>query len=74
MQSRRMSMVEQVCNVGSGFLISLMVWIYIILPYLKIDVPLHDNVIVTLIFTVVSIIRGYTWRRVFNYFTSRRKV
>jgi hypothetical protein len=64
-QSRLSSLIEQVLNVASGFIISLIVW-QTVGPLMGYSVTLGDNLIITAIFTVVSIIRGYLWRRYFN--------
>jgi len=65
-QTRFMSGVEQVCNVGSGFIIAMCVWRFFVVPYLGVSPALSDNFKVTCVFTVVSITRGYIWRRIFN--------
>ena len=67
MQSKYQSFKEQILNVGSGFIISALVWEYFIKSlvndgYLSLD----STLAITCIFTVVSLIRGYVWRRVFN--------
>lgn len=72
MQSKRGSLIEQVCNVGSGFFVAFLVWQCIAAPLYGIDLSLRNNLGITLIFTVVSILRGYVWRRVFNYFIVRK--
>lgn len=69
MQTRKSSLIEQLLNVGSGFIISLLVWTYIVVPVWNIDVSMGDNLAITALFTIVSIARGYAWRRLFvNYF------
>ena len=65
-QSRIKSLIEQFMNIGSGFIVSLLIWSYVIVPVWGIETNFHDNLHITLIFTVVSIIRGYIWRRIFN--------
>lgn len=72
MQSRTHSIIEQILNVGSGFIISLLVWIFIISPLWGITVTMVDNLAITLVFTCVSIIRGYCWRRIFNKIAVRK--
>lgn len=69
MQSRLSSLIEQILNVGSGFLISLIVWMYVIVPIWDFEVTLTENLAITIIFTVVSVIRGYAWRRIFNRYS-----
>lgn len=60
------SFTEQVLNVGSGYILSLLLWLYIIVPVLDVQTSMADNIIITSSFTVLSVIRGYIWRRVFN--------
>lgn len=72
MQSKLSSIIEQLLNVGSGFIISLLVWIYIIIPIWNFDVNFSDNILITVTFTGISIIRGYVWRRLFNKITIKK--
>lgn len=65
-QSRLGSATEQILNVGSGFIISACVFNWIISPLYDLKTTTHENLSITLIFTVISIVRGYVWRRVFN--------
>ena len=65
MQSRLGSLLEQCLNIASGFLLSLLIW-QLLGPALGYHVSMHDNLLITSIFTVVSIVRGYLWRRFFN--------
>lgn len=69
MQSKTASLIEQILNVGSGFIISLIVWVYVIVPIWNFDVTMTENLTITFMFTIVSVIRGYAWRRLFNYYT-----
>lgn len=70
-QSKKSSLLEQVLNVGSGFLISYFVLMLIITPIFELDTNSTDNFFITVIFTVISVIRGYLWRRAFNYITHK---
>ena len=65
-QSRLVSAVEALCNVASGFIVAMLLWRLVVTPYLGIPVSLNQNIKVTGLFTIVSIVRGYLWRRVFN--------
>lgn len=65
MQSRTHSLIESVANTMSGFVLSFCVW-QAIGPWFGYDVNVHDNLLITGIFTVVSVIRSYVWRRIFN--------
>lgn len=66
-QTQTSSVIEQFFNVGSGLLISMLTWAFIIKPLWEFDTSFSDNVQITLIFTIISLIRGYTWRRLFNH-------
>ncbi len=67
MQSKYHSFLEQTLNVGSGFLISVLVWEYVVKNLIHSGVLSVDSSIwITVIFTVVSFVRGYLWRRYFN--------
>lgn len=72
MQSRKASMTEALMNTASGFIVSMMVWQWIVAPLYNIPVTLGQNIGITSIFTVVSIARSYAWRRLFNWLTMRR--
>ena len=68
-QSRSSSLLEQCLSTASGFILSMCVWAVVIVPLWNVPIRFIDNLAITSIFTVVSIIRGYVWRRVFvNFF------
>ncbi len=64
-QSKLESAIETTLNVGSGFIIAMIIWFAIIQPVWDIEVTFMDNVGITAIFTIVSVARGYLWRRFF---------
>lgn len=64
-QSKRMSMIESIVNVASGYLIAVVVYM-IVLPLYGLPVTVSQSLQVTLIFSIVSVIRLYLMRRVFN--------
>jgi len=66
MQTRTRSLIEQLANTGSGFLLSLLVWECIVQPVWEIETSFIENLNITLLFTAVSIARSYLWRRLFN--------
>ncbi len=70
MQSKKMSLIETLSSVAIGYIISLIAQI-IIFPIFGINVSLTDNLLIGLFFTVVSIIRGYYVRRLFNWIKIR---
>ena len=64
-QSRLESLIETNVNVFSGWFLSLMVWSFAIGPLFGIETSMLDNMAITLIFTAISVVRGYYWRRFF---------
>ena len=65
MQSKKLSIVEAVSNTVIGLLTSFVIQI-IIYPILNIEVSINQNIIITFVFFIASIIRGYLVRRLFN--------
>ena len=65
MQSRKHSAIESITNTLAGFIVSLLIQLAIY-PAMGIPVKFHQNVIITFIFTISSILRGYIIRRIFN--------
>lgn len=64
-QSKLGSFTEACLNTATGFVISLVVWHFVARAY-GIPMPFEENLEITAIFTVVSILRSYLWRRAFN--------
>ena len=67
MQTKLQSLLESCLNIGSGFVISLIVWSYLVVPVWGLQVDMVDNLNITALFTVVSVVRSYLWRRFFNF-------
>ncbi|WP_417536367.1 hypothetical protein [Methylophaga sp.] len=65
MQSKKHSLVESLTNVLIGYLVALFSQL-LIFPFFGIHVPLSDNLLIGLWFTIISIVRSYTLRRFFN--------
>lgn len=65
MQTKRMSLVETVTSTCIGLVVSLISNL-IIFHLMKVPLSMHQNVMMTLFFTFVSIVRGYLVRRLFN--------
>lgn len=72
MQSRAASALEAVLNVGSGFVLALLLWQLVVAPLWGYEVTMLDNLGITTIFTVASVVRSYVWRRYFNRLLVRR--
>ena len=65
MQSKKYSIIESVANTVIGLVTSFIIQI-IIYPLLDIPVTISQNVIITFVFFIVSVLRGYLVRRYFN--------
>ena len=64
-QSRRMSLAEAVANVlvGYGIAVATQAMVF---PMFGLNASLSDNLLIGAIFTVLSILRGFTLRRLFE--------
>jgi len=69
MQSRKASITEQIFNIGSGFIIACFVTKYILPYFVGTSISYNKSLQITFIYTIISLIRGYAWRRVFNKLT-----
>lgn len=65
MQTKTQSLIEATVNIGTGFIISVLVW-QALARWYGYDMPLSRNLEITTIFTFVSIARSYLFRRLFN--------
>ena len=64
-QSRAMSFVESVTNVTVGYCVAVLAQI-LVFPLFGLIVSIGENLLIGVIFTVVSIGRSYTLRRIFE--------
>lgn len=64
-QSRRMSLAEAFVNVAVGYLVALAAQLAVF-PLFGVRIALSDNLLIGAVFTVVSILRSYALRRLFN--------
>lgn len=71
MQRPLISLLEQIINLGTGFFISVCVMMYFITPVYDLPLNAAQNVSITIIFTGISIARGFIFRRIFNFLTIR---
>jgi len=65
MQSKKLSIIESLTNILVGLITSFIIQL-IIYPILNIPVTLNQNIIITCVFFIVSFLRGYIIRRIFN--------
>lgn len=64
MQTRSMSMIEAITNTLVGFGMSIILQL-MMTSALSIQMTLDQNIIMSLVFTVASVARGYLVRRMF---------
>jgi len=65
-----MSLVETVAGVAIGFVVSVAAS-FVVYPLFGHSFTLSQNIGITIIFTVLSIVRGYLVRRAFNWIGGR---
>lgn len=65
-QSRKFSILEAALNTASGMMISILAGLAVY-PLFGYDIPLAKVTGITIVFTVISVIRSYLWRRFFNH-------
>lgn len=71
-QSKKMSLTEIATSTCIGLVVSLISNI-IIFHGMHIPMSFGQNVEMTMLFTVISIVRGYFVRRLFNYLQDRQE-
>lgn len=72
-QSRRMSMVESVANVIVGYGVAVVTQI-MVFPFFGLHATLAQNMKMGALFTVVSIVRSFALRRLFEAIRTRTKL
>lgn len=65
MQTKKNSLIESVTNVAVGYVIAILSQL-IIFPLFNVNVSFLNNLLIGVWFTIISIIRSYTIRRIFN--------
>ena len=65
-QTRLESLLEVCINIFLGWLVSMAITLWIVVPLWKLDWSFSDSFWVTMIYTVAAIVRGYIVRRFFN--------
>jgi hypothetical protein len=66
-----MSLVESAANTGAGFLVSLVLQISLF-SLMSIETTTSQNLLMSGVFTVASLVRGYLMRRLFLYWEEVR--
>lgn len=71
-QSRFMSALETTLSTAAGFGLSLLIQWLVLGWLLGIEIPLRTNIVFAVIMTVVSLLRGFVMRRIFEALNIRR--
>lgn len=58
-------LTESIIDVGSGFILAIVIQL-LIFPYFNLHPTILDSIGIALIFTLVSMIRSFLWRLYFN--------
>ena len=66
-QSARGALLESCLNVASGLVLSYLLLAFLIKPVYELDIDYTENFEIVLAFTVLSVIRSWTWRRIMNH-------
>ena len=66
MQSRRQSLIEAITNVVVGYALAVLTQI-VVFPWFGLKVSLNDNLAIGAIFVIISLLRGYALRRLFEH-------
>ena len=65
MQTKKQSLIESLTNTFIGFAVSF-ASTFFIFPIMGMKTSVGSNFVITIYFTVISILRGYVIRRYFN--------
>ena len=65
MQSKKMSLLETCASTAIGYAVAILTQV-LVFPLFGLTVSLSQNMAIGAVFTVVSIVRGYCVRRLFN--------
>ena len=65
-QTRWGSLVETLLNTATGFVVSMLVWSYIVAPAFNYNTTHEESFWITIIFKITSIIRSFIFRRLFE--------
>ena len=65
MQSQRQSLIEAITNVAVGYALAVLTQI-VVFPWFGLKVSLNDNLAIGAIFVIISLLRSYALRRLFE--------
>ena len=70
MQTRKQSAIEAVMNILIGYTVNMLAN-FAIFPLFGWEISLSDNLLLGAFYTVISLVRSYTLRRVYNKLHSK---
>jgi hypothetical protein len=65
MQSRRQSLIEAITNVVVGYVLAVITQV-VVFPWFGLRVSLGDNLAIGALFVMISLLRSYALRRIFE--------
>lgn len=65
MQTKIQSLIESFINILIGYITAILSQL-LIFPLFNINLPIQDNLLIGLYFTLISLVRSYVIRRYFN--------
>jgi hypothetical protein len=68
-QTRSMSLIESIANTAAGFLVSLLIQLCLF-SWMSIETTTGQNLTLSGVFTLASLVRGYLMRRLFVWWQS----
>lgn len=71
MQTKLHSALETAANIFIGYVVAILSQL-LVFPLFGIHIPFVDNLMIGLYFTVISLIRSYVLRRLFNKHTVKK--
>lgn len=66
-QSRRASLVESITSTAVGLIVATLLQLVVFPHYGVTHLSLHQNAEIAVIFMVVGALRGFIWRRLFEW-------
>lgn len=69
-QTRKASLVEALLGTALGFAVAMLTQV-VVFPWFGIYVPIATDIALSCIFTIISIIRGFALRRMFEHLRVR---
>jgi hypothetical protein len=63
---KKIALVESIVNVGTGLILSALIFQPIIFYVYNINLDIRDGFVIAIYFTLISVLRGYIWRLFFH--------